>query len=229
MSMHRSKFKILKNLNDLLCKGSKDYKESLSSVQDFNSTKIMSRICSVPSKNGDITQNRIYFDMLKIINVDIVIFNHVFDIFNGGNGLHDDFQDTESQQLGLNSAQKKEGSRFRKKSRKYNFGAQGGNMPTATASELVDENQLGGDDDDENVADQFFRDHYDVMSFYQTNMLCAAFTDIQRLRLTENELLVESKVKELYENIDDNLRKEECETVEHMNEVLLKQSSNYRA
>lgn len=55
MSMHRSKFKILQNLNDLLCKGSKDYKESLSSVQDFNSTKIMSRICSVPSKNGDIT------------------------------------------------------------------------------------------------------------------------------------------------------------------------------
>jgi len=89
--MHRERFKILKNLNDLLCKGSKDYKESLSSVQDFNSTKIMSRICSVPSKNGDITQNRIYFDMLKIINLDIEIFNHVFDIFNGGNGLFDEY------------------------------------------------------------------------------------------------------------------------------------------
>lgn len=86
--MHRSRFGIMENLNDLLCKGSKDYKESLSTVQDFNSTKIMTRICSVPAKNGDITQNKIYFDMLKIINLDIQIFNHIFDIFNGGKGLH---------------------------------------------------------------------------------------------------------------------------------------------
>ena len=92
MSMHRSKFGIMENLNDLLCKGSKDYKESLSTVQDFNSTKVMTRICSVPSKNGDITQNRIYFDMLKIIILDIEQFNHVFDIFNGGHGLHADFK-----------------------------------------------------------------------------------------------------------------------------------------
>jgi archaellum component FlaF (FlaF/FlaG flagellin family) len=55
MSMHRQKFGIMENLNDLLCKGSKDYKESLATVQDFNCTKIMTRICSVPSKNGDIT------------------------------------------------------------------------------------------------------------------------------------------------------------------------------
>ena len=26
--------------------------------------------------------------MLKIINLDIQIFNHIFDIFNGGKGLH---------------------------------------------------------------------------------------------------------------------------------------------
>ena len=32
MSMHRSRFKIMENLNDLLCKGSKDYKESLATV-----------------------------------------------------------------------------------------------------------------------------------------------------------------------------------------------------
>ena len=71
MSMHRSKFGIMENLNDLLCKGSKDYKESLATVQDFNSTKIMTRICSVPATNGDITVNRIHFDMLKIVELDI--------------------------------------------------------------------------------------------------------------------------------------------------------------
>ena len=84
LKMHRSKFGIIANLNDLLCKGSKDYKESLATVQDFNSTKIMSRLCSVPSKNGDMTLNRIHFDMLKIISLDIQMFNHVFDIFNKG-------------------------------------------------------------------------------------------------------------------------------------------------
>jgi hypothetical protein len=93
MSMHRAKFGIMENLNDLLCKGSKDYKESLATVQDFNSTKIMTRICSVPAKNGDITQNRIYFDMLKIIIQDIRLFNHIFDIFNGGMGIFAEFEE----------------------------------------------------------------------------------------------------------------------------------------
>lgn len=82
----------MENLNDLLQKGSKDYKESLATVQDFNSTKIMTRICSVPASNQDTTQNRIYFDMLKIINLDIMIFNHIFDMFNGGEGLHADYR-----------------------------------------------------------------------------------------------------------------------------------------
>ena len=92
MNMHRTKFKIMENLNDLLCKGSKDYKESLSTVKDFNSTKTMTRICSVPSKDNDITQNKLYFDMLKIIKLDIEIFNHIFDRFNGGLGLHGNFE-----------------------------------------------------------------------------------------------------------------------------------------
>jgi len=30
--------------------------------------------------------------MLKIINLDIMIFNHIFDIFNGGEGLHAEFR-----------------------------------------------------------------------------------------------------------------------------------------
>lgn len=55
MNMHRSRFKIMENLNDLLCKGSKDYKESLNTVNDFNRTKVLTRICSVPSSDNDIT------------------------------------------------------------------------------------------------------------------------------------------------------------------------------
>lgn len=86
----------MESLNDLLCKGSKDYKESLATVQDFNQTKIMTRICSVPAINGDITQNKIYFDMLKIILLDIKIFNHIFDIFNGGKGIFEEFEDSNS-------------------------------------------------------------------------------------------------------------------------------------
>lgn len=97
----------MENLNDLLCKGSKDYKESLATVQDFNSTKIMTRICSVPAKNGDITQNRIYFDMLKIINLDIQIFNHTFDIFNGGKGLHATFEAGGNQMMGTPAMRKR--------------------------------------------------------------------------------------------------------------------------
>jgi len=53
----------------------------------------MTRICSVPAKNGDITQNRIYFDMLKIIILDIKLFNHIFDIYNGGMGIFAEFEE----------------------------------------------------------------------------------------------------------------------------------------
>jgi len=60
----------------------------------------MTRICSVPSKNGDITQNRIYFDMLKIINLDIQVFNHTFDIFNGGLGLHGTYDANKDYMIG---------------------------------------------------------------------------------------------------------------------------------
>lgn len=67
------------------------------------------------------------------------------------------------------------------------------------------------------------------MSIYQTNMLCEAFTDVNKFRLTDNELLVESKVTDLYLAIEDLMMKEECETVEKVNLVILKQGINYRA
>jgi hypothetical protein len=34
------------------------------------------------------------------------------------------------------------------------------------------------DDDDEAITDQYLRDPFDVISYYQTNMLCRSFTAI---------------------------------------------------
>jgi len=53
MVMHRKIFSITGNMHDLMCRGSKDYKESLSNVQDYNMTKILTRKCSLPDKGGD--------------------------------------------------------------------------------------------------------------------------------------------------------------------------------
>jgi len=48
-------------------------------------------------------------------------------------------------------------------------------------------------------------------------MLCEAFTDIKQFRLNDSELLVEKKITELYQAIEDVCMKEECDTVEKMN------------
>ena len=54
MVQHRRIFSLIDNLHDLVCRGTKDYKEALAQVQDYNMTKILTRKCSVPSKCGDI-------------------------------------------------------------------------------------------------------------------------------------------------------------------------------
>ena len=178
MSMHRSRFGIMENLNDLLCKGSKDYKESLSTVQDFNSTKIMTRICSVPSKNGDITQNKIYFDMLKIINLDIQIFNHIFDIYNGGKGLHAIYENE--------SNKNKSNQKILKEQLVAEFAKRKTIANMKKGGDGIDSNLA--DDEETNIIDQFKRDPYDVMSFYQTNMLSEAFTDIDKYAQDEMQV-----------------------------------------
>ena len=86
--MHRSYFGIMESLNELICKGTKDYKESLIKVQDYNFTKILSKICSVPSKSGNIVENIIYFDMLRSIYEDVLFYNHMLELVNGGKGMY---------------------------------------------------------------------------------------------------------------------------------------------
>ena len=54
MQMHRKIFSLIENLHDLCCRGTKDYKEALANVQDYNMTKILTRKCSVPDRSGDI-------------------------------------------------------------------------------------------------------------------------------------------------------------------------------
>jgi len=64
MVMHRKIFSIINNLHDLVCKGTKDYKQALANVQDYNMTKILTRKCSIPDKGGDIKESVCDFDTL---------------------------------------------------------------------------------------------------------------------------------------------------------------------
>jgi hypothetical protein len=86
-----------------------------------------------------------------------------------------------------------------------------------------------GDDEDTKVTDQYMRDPHDVMTFYQTNILCEAFTDVNKFYLTDSEMLLEEKITGLYASIEDLLLKEECSTVEKMNKAILGKQSNIRA
>lgn len=54
MEMHTKIFNLIENLHDLVCRGSKDSKQALANVQDYNMSKILTRKCSVLDKGGDI-------------------------------------------------------------------------------------------------------------------------------------------------------------------------------
>lgn len=64
MKMHRIIFSLINNLHDLCCRGTKDYKEALAKVQDYNMTKILTRKCSIPDRCGDIKESRCDFNVL---------------------------------------------------------------------------------------------------------------------------------------------------------------------
>lgn len=77
MEMHRKIFNIIDNMHDLMCRGNKDYKESLSNVQDYNMTKILTRKCSIPDKGGDYKQGRCELDIIYAVQMDIELYNYV--------------------------------------------------------------------------------------------------------------------------------------------------------
>lgn len=108
--------------------------------------------------------------MLKIINLDIVIFNHVFDIFNGGEGLHAIFEDNSAinGDSGFGNLQTQaRGRQSKVRGGRYTLGKAGLGIAGGVEAAAGDALQGAADDDDEeNVADQYFRDLFDVMSFY---------------------------------------------------------------
>lgn len=77
MVMHRRIFQITDNLHDLVCRGTKDYRTSLATVEDYNLTKILSRKCAVPDITGDIKLGKVDFNIMHALQMDIELFNYV--------------------------------------------------------------------------------------------------------------------------------------------------------
>jgi len=77
MGIHLKAFRIIQNLHDLACIGSKDSKEALSNVQDYNMTKIFSQKCSIPDRQG-VHKNAVCdMDMIQIFQKDISLYNYI--------------------------------------------------------------------------------------------------------------------------------------------------------
>ena len=60
----------------MCCRGTKDYKEALAKVQDYNMTKILTRKCSIPDRCGDIKESRCDFNVLYNVQMDIETYNY---------------------------------------------------------------------------------------------------------------------------------------------------------
>jgi hypothetical protein len=76
MTMHTRIFNLIDNLHDLVCRGTKDYKQALANVQDYNMTKILTKKCSIPDKSGDIKLSRCEFNILNNVQMDIELYNY---------------------------------------------------------------------------------------------------------------------------------------------------------
>ena len=83
------------------------------------------------------------------------------------------------------------------------------------------------DDEGQNSYDQFMRDPYDLMNNFQINKLCESFTDINQLRLSKKEKIIENKISQLFMKVDEIIHEEELEIIEIMNDKILHKKSNY--
>lgn len=77
MVLHRTVFDIVNNMHDLMCRGSKDYRQSLQNVQDYNMTKILTAKCAIPSKSGEFKEGRVEFDIVQAVAMDVEVYNFV--------------------------------------------------------------------------------------------------------------------------------------------------------
>lgn len=76
MVMHTRIFSIIDNLHELFCRGSKNSKEALANVQDYNMTKILTRKCSIPDKSGDYKEGRCELNVIHAVQMDIEMYNY---------------------------------------------------------------------------------------------------------------------------------------------------------
>lgn len=60
-------------------------------------------------------------------------------------------------------------------------------------------------------------------------MLSEAFTDIDKYTQDEMHVQMEQKISQLYQDMENLLMKQECETVEKLNSVILNKTTGYRA
>jgi hypothetical protein len=81
MQRHTQAYDLVENLHDLFCRGTKDYRESLSNVQIYNMTKVLTRKTSIPNETGDVKQSICDFDVIHAIQMDIEMYNYVHNVF----------------------------------------------------------------------------------------------------------------------------------------------------
>ena len=70
------------------------------------------------------------------------------------------------------------------------------------------------------------RDPTDVMTFFQTNMLCEAFTDTNKFQLTDQEKTVQKKIGELYMELRDTIQNKQLETMNLIDKEFKLNTSN---
>ena len=82
MILHRRAMRIIDNLHDLCCRGTKNYKTALENVNDFNMAKILYGKCTVSNYSGDIKQGELSFDLLFNLQMDIELYNYIHILFH---------------------------------------------------------------------------------------------------------------------------------------------------
>ena len=85
---------------------------------------------------------------------------------------------------------------------------------------------LGSEDFQLTAQDQYMRDPFDIMNFYQTNVLCESFTDISKLRLSKKEKNIENKISQLFSKVDELIYDEELDVIDKINDKILHKKTN---
>lgn len=178
MVMHRKIFALVDNLHDLCCRGTKDYRQALANVQDYNMTKVLSRKCSVPSKTGDIKENFCDFNILYAIQMDIELYNYVDMLM----------RDFKSGKLAAEVSKKKDGLKREEEDKT--------DGPRLNAGLVLLTMDLAPHDM------TFKRDNADVMNNFFINIVTRSYTNIDELLKSNTENTEQNKQKETLKELE---------------------------